>query len=292
MAEKRNAKAINNLKKLYLFILLLAIIVFVLKYFIDKYAIEEKDIYSLIGNSVSTSIGSKNALYIREYAIVPFANLLKNSQYEEAYNMCSNKYKEFFTLEDFTNDFSIINASTLAMKDIKAQSDYCYEAKIVYYLKGEEQYSYISGDSGEAIQVANNMHETSFMLFPNEFNTTLIKISPNKFLYGYKDVELKKSGIEVNVSKCYVYTDHVDLEVNLKNVSWFSDIQIDSIALGYDTALLRRFNYDTTLKKGEETKLVHTIDKTYYFMPNNIQIECIVNENKSKTHIFYLDNEK
>ena len=273
------------LKTFYKIIFIVALIVIFLMYFVNKYKVSTKNIYSLIGNAVSTSINSRDALYIREFSIIPFGNFLSNGDFESAYAMCTDDYRNCFTIDEFRNLFENVDFSSFQMKEIKAKSDLCYEAVVEY--KQSIPSNNVSGDDYKEVMV-----EQTYLLFPNEFNTDLIKIAPNGFLYGYKDLVFEKSGIQTSIEKCIVYKNHVDLKGSIKNTAWFSKLELANIALGYDSGLVRRFDFLETIEKGETVPFEHTIEDTTYFMPNNIQIEKIKNPTKLKVFTFYFEDAK
>ena len=287
---KKGSKSTKILVKLYLIIFILLAVLYFLNKFVDNHTVNSKSIYALIGNNVSVSVGSKTSLLIREYSIIPFAEFLKMGDYESAYNMCTEEYQEYFSLDDFRSTFSQIDPNSIELEEVQAKTDYCYEAKVVYRILGEK-ITYTNA-SGETIETKGKQYETTYMLFPNEFKSEIIKISPNKFLFGYKNQSFKNNGIELNVEKCLVYTDHMELKAKLKNVSLFSKVAVKSVGLGYEDGLLRTFNVDKSLAKDEEIKIEHTITDTNFFLPNNIKIDRIMNEKKLRTYTFYFGDEK
>ncbi len=107
-AQKR-LKSTQRLKRFYTIIFITLIVCLFLMHFINKYAIEEKSIYQLIGNNMSTSISTRNALLIRENSIAPFARLLQKGNYESAYEYCTEEYKAQYPLEEFRRFFSKVD---------------------------------------------------------------------------------------------------------------------------------------------------------------------------------------
>ena len=287
---KEGSKSTAILKKLYTIILVCFIVLLFLNNYVKKHTINSRSIRSLVGNNVSVNVGSKTSLLIREFSINPFVAFLKSYDYESAYKMCTDEYKKYFTLQDFTDTFSKIDVSSIALREVKAKTDLCYEAKIVYRLLEDKKA--VTNASGELVQVEGEQFETTFMLFPSAVNSEVIRISPNKFLYGYSEETFKKDGLEVYVEKCLVYTDSVEIHATIKNNSWFSNISIHSVGVGLEEGLLRKFEFDKELAKGEEVKVERIIKDTDFFMPNNFQIERVKNEKKLRTYAFYFDETK
>ncbi len=278
-----NSKSPERLKKIYSFILVLAIVVIFAMKYLDGVEVNSKNIYSLIGNGVSSSISVKNSLFIRGYSIVPFANYLSEGNYKMAYEMCTSGYKEIFSQDEFYNMFKDIDPESIDMKEVKARSDLCYEAKVVYRMRSKED---VSGES------ARPLLEQVFLLFPNELNTEIIRISPNGFLYGYEDLEFSKNGIDLNLEKCYVYADHVYVKGSIKNSKLLSKIELADITLEYGTSLVRRFPFYKILEKGDTVDFEHTIKDTEYFMPDNIKVDKYKNKNATESIEFYFKEGK
>lgn len=277
----KNSKSTARLKKFYTVLLIMAVAVFLLMHWIKKYAVEPKNIYSLIGNSVAVSVPVKTALSIREYGITPFKEFLEKGDYDNAYEMCSSYYKECFTVDDLREMFAGIDVSSIDLKEVKAKNDLCYEAEVVYDLKDP-----ITTKSGDVVRARA---ETTFMIYPNEFNTEMISISPNGFLYGIKGQEFDKNGIYVYIEQVLVYNDHVQVSGKIRNTDLFSELSINSLGLGYETGLLRSFDYGSILQKNEEAYFEHTFEGTNYFMPNNFQVDKIKDEDTIRTFIYTFD---
>ncbi len=168
------------------------------------------------------------------------------------------------------------------MKQVKAKSDYCYEAKIVY--KEKKNYS-ISGDERQTF-------ETTYMLYPNEFNTENIKISPNGFLYAYHDEDFEKNGVKVHIDECIVNVDDIYIKGTIKNTAWFSKVVIQRLGVSYNGALRKVFNFPQELEKGQEVIFEKTIENTGFLLPNSFQVERLKNEDTLRTYNFYFKEEK
>jgi len=278
---RKKFKSNERLKRLFILVFILFVVFLFLKSSLKKYIEEPTSIFALIGNNISTSISVKNALIIRENSITPFARLLEKGEYEEAYeNYCTNEYKSVYSLEDFKNFYSKIDCSTIELKDIKAKTDYCYEAKVVYKEKNQE----LSGD-GELL-------ETTYMLFPNEFNAEIVMISPNNFLYAYQDEEFSQNGVKIHIEKCIVNCDSIYVKGTIENTSWFSDIDIEKLGFSYDGAIRDTFAFDKTLKKGEIVEFEKKINEKQAFLPNSFILERKMSETKLRTYTFFFKAQK
>ena len=278
---RKKFKSNERLKRLFILVFILFVVFLFLKSSLKKYIEEPTSIFALVGNNISTSISVKNALILRENSIAPFSRLLEKGEYEEAYqNYCTNEYKSIYSLEDFKNFYSNIDCSTIELKDIKAKTDYCYEAKVVYKEKQPES----SGD--------DELIETTYMLFPNEFNPEIVMISPNNFLYAYQDEEFSKNGIKIYIEKCIVNCDSIYVKGTIENTSWFSDIDIEKLGFSYDGAIRDTFGFDKTLKKGEIVEFEKKINENQAFLPNSFILERKMSETKLRTYNFFFKAQK
>jgi hypothetical protein len=235
-----------------------------------------------MGNNITTSISTKNSLYLREYSIMPFARLLSKHEYETAYNLCTDEYKKSFSLDEFIERFSKIDADTIQMKQVKARSEYCFEAKVEYKEIAQNL------PSGEEMPY----HETTYFLYPNEFNSELVKIAPDGFLYAYEDESISQNGISVYIEKCIVRNDEIYIKGTIKNTSWFSKLDIMSIGLSYDGGITSKIDYEKTLEKGDEVAFEENINCTSLMLPNCFQIERLKDEKTIRTYLFYFKDAK
>ncbi len=277
---QKKFKSNERLKKLFLLILILFVVFIFLKNRGEEYLEKPTSLFALVGNNNSTSISVKDALLIREHSITPFARLLEKGDYESAYNYCTSEYKSVYSLEDFKDFYSKIDCSTIELKEIKAKTDYCYDAKVVY----KEKEANLSGD--------RPLIETTYMLYPNEFNAELIMISPNSFLYAYQDEELSQNGIKIHVEKCIVNVDSIYLKGTIENTSWFSDMEFEKLGVSYNGAVRDVFKFEKTLKKGETVEFEKTLKEDQLFMPNCLTLERKLSDTKLRTYTFYFKEEK
>ena len=216
---KKEARSIERLKTAYKIIIALLIIAFVFWYSINIDKESKLTIYQKAGTNTSgVSVPMKDALIIREYAINQYKDLLVSNDYKAAYSMMSEEYQEYMPYEEYVKTLAGMDASTLDMQSIKQITNYAFEAKVRYKKDGE----YV---------------ETIYLLYPNKYNEKKYTISPDKFLYSYKDRSFKTDGIELTMDECVVYVDYVTLKGRIKNVEWNDDIKINKLAVSYNSSL-------------------------------------------------------
>ena len=93
-------------------------------------------------------------------------------------------FKEAYGFDDFVKLYENVDCDTIDLKEVKAKTDYCYEAKVVYKEKAELH------ESGEEVPYI----EKTYLLFPSEYNNELVYISPNGFLYAFTDETMEEDG--------------------------------------------------------------------------------------------------
>lgn len=282
MAEKKsfwtkqvdpNSKSSKRLKSFFGFILIAYIVVFVIKYSINKFALGKKDIYEKIGNGVSVSIHTLDAYKIKEYSIKRYANYILKNDYESAYNMLSDEYRAYYDIDGFKEQIQGIDFSTIDMKDIKAKSDYCYIANVEFKRNGE-------------------LVETTYILYSNEYNTESFTISPDKFLCSYRNQDFKKDGIHLHIDSCLVYIDEIKLVGTISNESWFSDMEFNGIDISYGYTMNSKKDLNLSLKKDESAPIDVTFSGFNFFIPNNVKLERVKDEKSISTYSFYFLEEK
>lgn len=269
-----NSKSTIRLKKIFGFLLIAYIVVFVLINAKSKYDTLDPDIVERIGFSTETNIPIDKVLTIREHAIERYKKYLINSDYESAYAMLTDEYKNYCSYDEYINNIKNIDYNSIEVEDINSKNDYCYVASIVYKQNGEEVH-------------------TKYLLYVTKYENNDFYISPDGFLSSYYNQEFSKDDININIEKCNIFTDRVEFKGTIKNVSWFSDIQIKQIDLSYDTSLTTPHSVDLTIKKGEEVPFDIVYDGFEYFVPNNVRIEQDKGNGETSIYRFYFkENEK
>ena len=272
--KAKEAKSFERLKKAFWVLFVLYIFLFVIWSAINKYLLYPRSIYSKIGQSTSgTSIPLNEAYKIEIYAIESFADYLREGKYEEAYNMCCREYKNYKSLEDFTEYAKTIDADTIRMKEIKAKSNYALEAQIVYK-SGEETV------------------DTIYMIYPDEFKQGVYYLSPDKFLYRYVDQDFKKDGISIHIDECIAYVDRIILKGTVKNDSLFDEVNLTEICASYEGTLNKWQKFEKNLKKGEEAKIDLLFEDLHFFVPNGILLRRQKDENTLRTYEFSFKDDK
>lgn len=258
--------------KLLKFVFFAYIIVLVIWLAINNYIGNERSIYQKIGSREPYSISVKDALSIKNYAIIPYSNYLKSGDTLSAYNMLTEEYKKEVSHEDYIKSIKGIDFETFDMKEIKMKADGTYVATIVYERDKEQK-------------------ETQYLLFLNEINPKIIKISPNKFIYSYKDLKFKENNVELTVNGCNIYTDTINLSVTIKNKAMFDTMSFRNVGVGYGEKLNKLENVEFTLKPGEAKEI--TVEyETNYFIPNNIVLKRLIDGDTIRTYTFYMDESK
>ncbi len=258
--------------KILKFVFFAYIIVLVIWLAINNYLGNEKSIYQKIGSREPYSVSVKDALNIKNYAIIPYSNYLKSGDTLSAYNMLTEEYKKEISHEEFIESISGIDFNTFDMKEIKMKAEGTYVATVVYEKDGESK-------------------ETKYLLFLNEINPKIIKMSPNKFIYSFEDLKFKEDKIEVSVQSCNIYTDAINLSITVKNKSMFDTMSFKNIGVGYGEKLSKLENVEFDLKPGESKEF--TLDyETNYFIPNNIVLKRIIEGNTLRTYTLYMDESK
>lgn len=232
----------------------------------------KKDIYEKIGYLEPYSISIKDALNIKNYTIIPYAGYILSGDTASAYDMLTEEYKDIVPYEEYINTLEGIDFYTFDMKEIKMKAEGTYVATIVYE-KNKEKY------------------ETEYLLYLNEVNPKIIKISPNKFIYNFGDLKFKKDNIELKIHSCNIFTDSIRMKVELKNTSMFDTMEFKNIGVGYGEATNKPYNVEITLKPGEK-KEIEIVYDTNYFLPNNIKVKRLLDENTLRTYTFYFENAK
>lgn len=201
-----------------------------------------------------------------------YANHIKNENFKEAYEMLSEEYRNVIDYENYIKTIADIDFETFDMKDIKMKTVNTYVATVVY-------------------EKNNEMFETVYMLYLNEINPKIITISPDKFVYGYKNLKFKMDNMELNVQECNVCTDNIKMIAKIKNTSLFETITLSNIGLGFDDAINKNKNIDLTLAPGEEKEITMEYDTNYY-IPNNIKLKRLMDEDTLRTYTFYFEKAK
>jgi len=312
---KATEKSKKILKKFFTIILILYIFLFAFMFAFRKYFIEGKNIYTKVSTShVLQSIPIKDALIIRELTIEKLKNYIKNQEYEKAYDLYSKEYKEFISLENYINEIKKIDIDSVEMAEIKARNDDCYEADIVfdYIDSASELYKetsigmsainaeiekirqrYNLTDSGEKLEKSENKKEKNhikYLLYPNEINQEIIKISPDNFIYYFKDINKKAKDLSLKLNSCTVWNNKIELDCDVTNKSFLEDIYISSVVVAYDSSWHIDKDYFVGIEKGSTKNIKITFENTDYLIPNNIKlIQSIDGGEKERIYSFFFE---
>lgn len=268
--EKKEKQTKTQLQwKILRFIVVSYIVVFITAGIIKHYTREEIDISTKIGHLEPHSISIKDSLNVNLYGIGMYVNYLKNNNYEEAYSMLTEEYREVFNYEDFLQSIDGIDFETFRVESLKMKAEGTYVADVSYDRNNEKKF-------------------TQYLVYVNPYNSEKMTISPNKFIYSYSDLKFEKDQIEVILKECYIYTDSIKMSVLVKNKSLFKTMEFIDLGIGYGDTISQQNDIELILEPGEENIIEAEYDVNYY-VPNNIKIKRNLNDKKLRTYTFYFD---
>jgi len=270
--KKKRITKKQFIKRIFKVIFFGYVIVMIAMFLINGLLEDKRTIYEKIGTLEPYSISIKDALNIKAYGLETYIDYIKNEDFKSAYDMLSKEYKDFVSYKDYLETLKGINFETFGMKEIKMKTENTYVATVVYE-RNEIQ------------------EETTYLLYLNKVNPKIITISPNKFIYGYHDSKYNMDNIELKVEECIVYTDSIEMTGKVKNTSLFETLKINNIGLGYDESINKNENVDITIAPGEEKEINVNYDTNYY-IPNNIKLKSVKNEDTLRTYTFYFKEAK
>ena len=267
-----NSKSTKRLKKIFSFLLVAYIIAIVLLYTKNKYAHFSDNILEKIGSGIETNLTIEKTIRIKELSVDKYKKYLINHDYESAYNMLTDEYKKYCDYEKYTAYAQAIDWSKLEVEDINAKNDYCYVAHIIF-------------EEDEPIK-------TRYLLFVNKYAPENFFISPDDYVYSYRDQEFKKDDILLHIDECVISINDVKLNGYIENISWFSDITINEVNIGLGDSMEVNNELKSTIKKGEKLPLsIEYAIKSDFFIPDNVSIK---KEDGDKTveYSFYFKENK
>lgn len=256
--------------KVLRFIIIAYVVVMIIATMIRSVLEEKRSVEEKIGNLEPYGIAVKQALMIREYAITPYVNLLKQGNLQAAYDMLTDEYREFVPYEEYLKTIEEIDFETFEMSEIKMKTAGTYIAGVVYEKNGEKI-------------------ETEYLLFEAPYNEKVIKISPERFIHSYQDLTFEEDNVELKLEYCAIYNDHIDIKATLKNKSLFQDMTFSYINVGYDKNINKESEVEIKLAPGEQQQLEIKY-KASYFIPNNIKVKRILDAETLRTYTFYFEN--
>ena len=263
-----NAKSTIRLKKIFSFLFVAYAIVLLMIYTKHKYEEKTKDVATKIGAGIETNITVEKTLQIKKLTIDRYKKYMLAGEYDSAYNMLTDEYKYYCDFDTFVANASTIDWSTVDVEDINAKNDYCYVATVVH--RNDDQ-----------------IIKTKYLLYLNRYLTDVFTISPDNFVYSYKNQDFEKSGVSLHIDECVITINDVTLVGSIKNTSWFSDISIKAVNAAYGNSLVARGELEHVLKKDEEIpfSLVYS-ENTEFFIPDNVKIETEKGD-KTVSYSFY-----
>lgn len=259
-------------KKVLKTVLFAYILFLIVNIAMDKFGVKEKNIYEKIGYMSPYSVTMKDALQLELYGPTKFADYIKMGNKKAAYNMYTEEYRKMVSYDEFLKKIENIDFETFDMKQIKMKAQGTFVATVVYDKNGVRE-------------------EENYLLYLDELNPEIITISPESFIYTFEDLNFKMDGIKLNVKKCDVYIDNIKLVATLKNNSLFDTMTFTNMGLGYGEAMNSPQNVDITLKPGEEQEIELEYEANYY-VPDNIKIKRVKDDDTLRTYTFYFDKAK
>ncbi len=273
--QLKNARSLERLKKIFYALFVCYVVLFVVKYAIKNDPANNRSIYDKVGaGGVAGNLGIKDSLILKELSIVRYKEYLENGDYESAYDMLSREYQDYVSYSDYITKVRSINPSTFDMKNVHPKSSLAYVADIIYKTNNDETV------------------ETTYMLYPNEYNPDNYKISPDGFLYVVRNQQFEKDNMIVNVDECIVFNDHISIKGSITNKEWFDDITLSNMAISYGKTLNVWCDFNRTIAKDGSMSFEESFNKTDYMIPNGIILER-QRKNKDKTYWFeFVEPEK
>lgn len=275
MGEKVN-KIKNKEKKgafkLLKIVLIIYIVILIFWLLINNYLKDDKTIYEKIGSMYPYSATTKDALNVKLHAILPFRDFLKNNEIESAYDMLTAEYKEYMPYDEFFKLFEDIDLDTFDLKRLDIKADGTYIATVMYERNGEKE-------------------ESQYLLYMHKNNPNLITMSLDKFIYTFRDLKFNIDNTEVKIDECNVFTDNIYLKTTIKNTSSNEEITFTNIGLGYGEGINKNQDNEFTLKPGE-SKEIEMLYDTEFFIPNNIKIKRILDDDTLRTYTLYFKDAK
>lgn len=270
--KKQKSTKAQFQKRTIKFLFFAYIVVIILWAIINHFSQSTKTIYEKIGSYELSSISIREALNIKGYAILPYADYIKAGDTKSAYEMLTEDYRKVVSYEEYLESIKGIDFNTFNMKEIKLKAEGTYVATVVYERNGEEK-------------------ETDYLLYLNELNPKIITISPNKFIYNFGNLKFKMDGLELKLEECNIYTDSIKMTAIIKNTSLFDTMTFTNIGVGYGENINKSQNVEFALKPGE-MKEIEIDYETDYYIPNNIKIKRKMNEETLRTYTFYFEKGK
>ncbi len=273
--EKKRQKDIKTIKRCLKIIVITWIIGGIMVFAANVMMSKEATILQKIGsNSNAVSVSINDALKIEELSINKYKNFLLNEDYKSAYNMFSKEYKNYMPFETFKESVLDIDYNSIRMTEIKQKSDYAYIAGVTY-------------------DDAQRRVFTEFMIYPSLNIENTYTMSPDKFLYSYKDVKFKSDGIEVKIDELVAYIDHFSIRGTIKNKEWSKDIEIIELCASYNETLNKWLPFKETIKAGETANIDISTDpindSTYFYLPNKVLVRRLMDGNDSRVYVINLD---
>lgn len=269
MENKKREKTTQFQWKILRFIVIAYIVVFIVAGIINNYTKKEKNIMEKIGTTELYSVSIKDAMNVNIYGTLLYKDYIKEQRFEDAYNMLTSEYKEVVSYEDFLKSIECIDFDTFRVETIKMKTEGTYVLDVVYDRNGTEK-------------------TTQYLVYVNPYNPEKMTISPNKFIYSYRNLNFEKDQIEVRLQECNIFTDKIKMSIVVKNKSIFKDMEFISLGAGFGNAMNKQDSIELILKPGEEKLLEVEYDVNYY-MPNNIKLKRILNKETLRTYTFYFE---
>lgn len=270
MEPEKREKTAKYQWKILRFLVIAYIVVFIVAGIINKYTKNEKSIMEKIGTTELYSVSIKDAMNVNIYATLLYKEYIKEQKFEAAYGMLTPEYKQIISYEDFLKSIEGIDFDTFRVETIKMKTEGTYVLDVVYDRDGVEK-------------------TTQYLVYVNPYNPEKMTISPNKFIYSYRNLNFEKDQIEVRLQECNIFIDKIKMSIVIKNKSLFKDMEFVGLGAGFGNAMNKENSMELTLKPGEE-KLIEVEYDVNFYMPDNIKLKRVFNEETIRTYTFYFED--
>ena len=250
-------------KKILKFLILIIVIEIVVIIIINFNINNPKTIEEKIGYGQIQSIPIKDYTYVRIMAIESYFNRIEEKEYEEAYSMLIDEYKEYMPFEEYKEKIKDINPETLNIKKIKAKNEYCFISEIEI-----------------------NNEEQTYICYMNEYNNKIFNIAPDNFLtYSKSDFKEKKSGLLIEIKDYITNIEDITVNLKLENNS-NKDILLKDIKFVTTTNSEKDTDFKEISLKPKEAKEISVSCNSNYDFIKGLKI---INQKDEKISIYSFD---
>ncbi|MBQ9314980.1 MAG: hypothetical protein IJ220_08360 [Clostridia bacterium] len=158
------------MNKITKFLLIIVCVLLVIYFFVNGYASKNENMAYLVGNKIGGGELSVSEYYSIAQCVETYQNYLAERNYETAYKMLNNNYKEYISFEEFKNKVSKKDYAKSVITDIEVIT------ATTFHVKAD-----VSGEK-EDYTIIINSENSNFLLLPESFldyRKSSIKTSKN-----------------------------------------------------------------------------------------------------------------